>query len=79
MLARQRQHHVRVLRETAIVDDGLVLTRKLDHGLLSHDAAATDVKRAPRPAGAGVFFGRGPGYVLLWGGAFFADVTRVAP
>jgi N-methylhydantoinase B len=79
MLARQRQDHARVLRETAIADDGVVLTGKLDHDLLSHDAAATDVKRAPRPARAEVFFGRGPGYVLLSGGAFFADVNRVAP
>jgi hypothetical protein len=67
-----------VLRETAIADDGVVLTGKLDHGLLPRDAAATDVKRAPRPARAGVLFGRGPGYVLRWGGALFAGVTRVA-
>jgi hypothetical protein len=68
-----------VLRETAIADDGVVLTGKLDHDLLSHDAAAPDVKRAPRPARAEVLFGPGSGYVLLWGGAFVADVTRVAP
>jgi N-methylhydantoinase B len=67
-----------VLRETAIADDGVVLTGKLDHDLLPHDAAATDVKRAPRPARAEVLFNRGPGYVLLSGGASFANVTRVA-
>jgi N-methylhydantoinase B len=78
MIARQRQDRPRVLRETAIADDGVVLTGKLDHDLLSHHAAATDVKRAPRPARAEVLFGRGPGYVLLLGGALFADVTRAA-
>jgi N-methylhydantoinase B len=78
MPARQRQGHARVLREAVIADDGVVLTGKLDHGLLPHDAAATDVKRAPRPTRAGVLFGRGPAYVLLLGGALFADVTRVA-
>jgi hypothetical protein len=73
-----RASPARVLRETAIVDDGVVLTGKLGHGLLPHDAAGTDVKRAPRPARAGVRFGRGPGHVPLWGGAAFADVIRAA-
>jgi hypothetical protein len=78
MPARQRQDRPRVLQETAIADDGVVLTGKLDHGLLPQDAAATGIKRAPRPARAEVLFGRGPGYVPLWGGALFADVTGVA-
>lgn len=78
MLARHRQDLARVLRETAIADDGVVHTGKLGHDLLPHDAAATDARRAPRPARAGVLVGRGPGYVLLWGGALFADVTRAA-
>jgi hypothetical protein len=75
--APQRQDRARVLRESAIADDGVVLTGMLDHGLLSHDVAATDVECA-RSARAGVLFGRGSGYVLLWGGASFADVHRVA-
>jgi N-methylhydantoinase B len=78
MLAPHSGKTLRVLRETAIADDGVVLTGKLDHDLLPHDPAAADVKRAPRPARAEVLFGRGPGYVLLWGGAVSADVTRVA-
>jgi hypothetical protein len=78
MPVRQRQGHARVLRETAIADDGVVLTGNLGHGLLPRDAAAADIGRAPRPARAEVLFGRGPGYVLLWGGALFADVTGVA-
>jgi N-methylhydantoinase B len=64
--------------ESAIADDGVVLTGKLDRDLLSPHEAATDVARAPRPARAGVLFDRGPGYVLLLGGACFADVHRVA-
>lgn len=67
-----------MLREAAINDDGSVFTRELDHDLLQHDAAATDAIRAPRPARAGVPFGRGLGYVPLWGGATFAAVNRVA-
>ena len=67
-----------MLRETAIADDGVVLTGKLGHDLLSRDAAPTDVARAPRPARAEVLSGRGPGYVLLWGGASFADIDGVA-
>jgi hypothetical protein len=68
MPALQRRDHARVLRETAIADDGVVLTGEFDHDLLSQDAAATGIKRAPRPAWAEVLFGRGPGYVLFWGG-----------
>ena len=73
-----------MLRETAIADDGVVLTGKLGHGLLSPHEAATDVKRAPRPARAEVLYDRGPGSLPLSGGASFAsfasfaDVHRVA-
>jgi hypothetical protein len=67
-----------LLRETAVVDDGVVLTGKLDRDSLPRDAAAKDVKRAPPPARPEVRFGGETGYVLLSGGASFADVTRVA-
>ena len=70
--------HPGVSRETAINDDGPVLIRELDHDLLQHDAAATDVTRAPRPARAEVLFDWGPGCVPLSGGASFADVNGVA-
>jgi hypothetical protein len=73
-----RQDRARVLRDTAIADDGVVLTGKLGHDLLSRDAAPTDVARAPRPARAKVLSGRGPGYLPLSGGASFADGNRVA-
>ncbi len=66
-----------MLREAAINDDGSVFTRELDHDLWQHDAAATDAIRAPRPAWAEVLFDRGPGYVPLWGGAFFAAIHGV--
>ena len=74
----QRRDHRGVSRETAINDDGSVFTRELDHGLLLHDAAATDATRAPWPARAVVPFGCRAGYVPLSGGASFADVSTVA-
>jgi hypothetical protein len=74
----QRRDHPGVSRETAISDDGPVFTRELDDDLLQRDAAASDATRGPWPARAQVPSGRRAGYVRLWGGASFADVSTAA-
>ena len=67
-----------VSRETAIADNGVVLTDDLDDDdSVSYDPAATDAARASGPAPAEVFSDRGLGYARLSGGVSYADVYVV--
>lgn len=76
--APDRQDHARVLRETAIADDGVVPTGELDHDLVPQDVGATDATRAARRARVPALVGRGPGCVRRSGGGCFGAVDRVA-
>jgi len=55
-----------------------VLTGSLEADDLGYDAKATVAERAARPAASEAFFGRGPGYARLAGGATHADVDVLA-
>jgi len=68
---------LRVLREAVIADDGIVLTGTLDHGLVPHDAAATDVKRTAAGPGRSALRPRSR-VCPAQGGAMFAELARAA-